>query len=266
VEGTLFVETPEQFFLRYCGFDIGRALEPADWLSISEQKLLTITSGAIFHDEIDLSEMCDRFAYYPRDVWLFQLASVWTRIGQEEHLAGRAGYVGDEIGARIIASRLVRDAMRLCFLMERRYAPYPKWLGSAFAKLDAAEEFMPIFRQVLNAGDWQERDRPLAMMYEALARKHNRLQITRALTEKAAPFFGRPFSAIELHGPFADTLRAEIQDDHLRQLEPIGGIDLMSDSTDLVSHVVWREKVRALYTKADFGPSPVKNSLNEGAS
>jgi hypothetical protein len=34
---------------------------------------------------------------------------------------GRAGYVGDELGAALIGSRLVRDMMRLCFLMERQY-------------------------------------------------------------------------------------------------------------------------------------------------
>jgi hypothetical protein len=34
----------------------------------------------------------------------------WNRIGQEEHLMGRADR-GDEIGSAIIAARLVRDLM-----------------------------------------------------------------------------------------------------------------------------------------------------------
>ena len=66
----------------------------------------------------------DRFKYYPRDVWLYLMASGWNRIGQEEHLMGRAGLAGDEIGSALIGSRLVRDLMRLCFLMEQQYAPY----------------------------------------------------------------------------------------------------------------------------------------------
>ena len=246
-DATLFVETPRQFFTRYLGFDIQQELDAADWLSISQQKLLTVTSGAIFQDDIGLRDICSRFTYYPRDVWLFQLASVWTRIGQEEHLVARAGHVGDEIGAKVIAARLVRDAMRLCFLMARRYAPYPKWFGSAFARLDAAAEFSPLLDQVLAAQGWENRDRALAKMYEALAKHHKKLEITKPLTENAAPFFGRPFSVIELHGAFAETIRKQIADPVLRGLEPIGGIDIFSDSTDLTSHVVWREKVRALY-------------------
>ena len=33
-----------------------------------------------------------------------------------------------------------RDVMRLCFLIERRYAPYSKWFGTAFSQLDAASD------------------------------------------------------------------------------------------------------------------------------
>jgi hypothetical protein len=44
----------------------------------------------------------------------------------------RAGFVGDELGSALIGSRLVRDIMNLCFLLEKQYAPYPKWFGTAF--------------------------------------------------------------------------------------------------------------------------------------
>ena len=120
------------FFRHYIEFDISAEIEPTDWLTFGEQKLRTITAGEVFHDDLGLEAIRTRFAYYPRDVWLYMLASGWQRIGQEEHLMWRAGYVGDEIGSTIIAGRLVRDLMRLCFLMERQYAPYPKWFGTAF--------------------------------------------------------------------------------------------------------------------------------------
>lgn len=38
--------------------------------------------------------------------------------------------------------------MRLCFLMEKQYAPYPKWFGTAFAQLDCAERLLPVFEEV----------------------------------------------------------------------------------------------------------------------
>lgn len=82
--------TPSSFFRSYLDFDLAREIEPADWLTFPEQKLRTIAAGAVFHDDIGLEEIRARFAYYPRDVWLYLLAAGWTRVGQEEHLMGRA--------------------------------------------------------------------------------------------------------------------------------------------------------------------------------
>lgn len=45
--------------------------------------LRTISTGPVFHDDVVLGIMRERFAYLPRDVWLYLLAAGWTRIGQE---------------------------------------------------------------------------------------------------------------------------------------------------------------------------------------
>ncbi|HYH85148.1 MAG TPA: DUF4037 domain-containing protein, partial [Pyrinomonadaceae bacterium] len=162
---------------------------------------------------------------------------------------GRAGMVGDEIGSALIGSRLVRDLMRLCFLMERVYAPYPKWLGTAFKQLDCAVQLSPVLRAALAANDWQERESHLAHGYEMVAAMHNRLGLTDTLPSEARDFFGRPFRVIALHG-FADALLARITDERVRRIaerRPIGSIDQFSDSTDLVSHAAWRATLRKLY-------------------
>lgn len=44
---------------------------------------------------------------------------------------GRAHQRGDRLGAALIAARLDRDLCHLTFLQERRWPPYPKWLGTA---------------------------------------------------------------------------------------------------------------------------------------
>lgn len=241
--------TPHGFFLYYLDFDINREIEPADWLTFPEQKLRTVTAGAVFHDEIGLEEIRRRCAYYPHDVWLYLLAAAWSRVGQEEHLMGRAGMVGDEIGAALIGARLVRDLMRLCFLMERVYAPYPKWFGTAFNRLNRAEELSPNLRGALSAETWQERERYLAHAYERVAEMHNALGITDPLPVEPRDFFGRPFRVISLHG-FADAILARITDERLRRIaarRPIGSIDQFSDSTDLISHAGWRATLRKLY-------------------
>src|SRR3712207_9575117 len=81
------------------------------------QKLRTLSSGRIFHDGIGLGELRRRFSYYPRDVWLYQLGSVWVRVGQEEHFMGRAGMVGDEIGSRSEERRVGKEC-------RSRWSPY----------------------------------------------------------------------------------------------------------------------------------------------
>jgi hypothetical protein len=64
---------------------------------------------------------------------------------------GRAAEAGDPLGCRVLVARLVRDVMRLCLLLERRYAPYPKWLGTAFARLDSAATIGPLLAAALAA-------------------------------------------------------------------------------------------------------------------
>lgn len=243
------ITTPRRFLLDYLAFDIRNEIEPADWLTFPEQKLRTIKAGAIFHDGIGLEEIRERFSYYPHDIWLYLLAAGWARVGQEEHLMGRAGMVGDEIGSALIGSRLVRDVMRLCFLMEKVYAPYPKWFGTAFKQLDCAAELSPTLRAALAAATWQVRESHLARAYELVAAMHNRLGLTDPLPSEARDFFGRPFKVIALHG-FADALLARISDERVRRIaarRPIGSIDQFSDSTDLVSHAAWRATLRKLY-------------------
>jgi hypothetical protein len=43
----------------------------------------------------------------------------------------------------VIGARLVRDIMRLGFPIERDYVPYPKWYGTAFARLPVAAALQP---------------------------------------------------------------------------------------------------------------------------
>lgn len=229
----------------YLGFDISNALKPADWLSVPEQKLRAFTAGAVYRDEVGLQAQRDRFAYYPRDIWLYQLAGTWRRIGQEEHLMGRAGQAGDELGSALIASRLVRDVMRLCFLYERTYAPYAKWFGTAFAKLQSARALQPVLIRALAAADWRDRDHELVAAYELIAELHRGAHVTEPLPASAKQFFGRPFHVIAQHG-FADAITALIADPTLKR-RPIGGIDLISDNTDLLCDPSLRNTVRKLY-------------------
>ena len=162
--------------------------------------------------------------WYPDDVWLWLLACQWRRIDQEEPFVGRTAEVGDELGSRVIAARLVRELIRLAFLLERRYAPYSKWLGTAFRRLDAHEEVGPALATALTAGDYSARENALTSAAEALARRHNALGITEPVDPHARLFHNRPFRVLG-SGRFVDACLARVEDPWLRSLPLVGGID-----------------------------------------
>lgn len=243
--------TLRDFVLAELDWDIREPLQPADWLTFPSQTLRALTAGRVYFDNLGrLTMLRQSLAQYPHEVWLFLLASGWERIGQEEHLMPRAGYVGDELGSALIGSRLVRDIMSLCFLMERQYAPYPKWFGSAFQSLDCAAEFSPHLWQAQTAATWPEREQALGAAYRLLARNHNRLGLTQPLPENISSFHGRPFQVIQAEN-FSAALREKINDPSLARIAAkglIGGLDTFSDSTSLRSNPHWRQALKNLYT------------------
>ena len=220
---------------RRLGLDPRAGLSARDWLALPQQLLLEVTAGAVFHDGLgELEAVRSSLAWYPRDVWLWLLACQWRRIDQEEPFPGRAAEVGDELGSRVLAARLARDVMRLCFLLERRYAPYPKWLGTAFRQLEAWDEVGPGLEATLAATDFPAREEAFVEAIEAVAQRHNALGITRHVEPTVRPFHSRPFRVLG-SARFVDACLEQVEDEWLRSLPLVGGIDQWVDSTDVLS-------------------------------
>jgi hypothetical protein len=214
------------------GFDPSRDVSAHAWLSTPAQRLGEATAGAVFHDGLgQLGPVRERLAWYPRDLWLHVLACQWHRIAQEEAFVGRCGEVGDELGSAVVAARLVRDLMRLVLLMDRRYPPYSKWLGSAFARTGAAGELTPHLAAALAAADWRVRERHLVAAYERVATLHNDLALTEPVDPATQPYHGRPFQVLHADR-FTAALRRAVQDPGIRALPLTGAVDQFVDSTD----------------------------------
>ena len=217
-------------------------------MTFSENKLLAVTSGKVFHDGLgELEDVRQKFHYYPRDVWLYQLATQWIKIFEEREFVSRCGDVGDELGSMIIASRQVRNLMRLCFLMERKYAPYSKWFGTAFSKLECGAELSPIFREVLLATTWKEREGHLARAFAIIARRHNDLQITRAIPEQVSNYFGRPYMVFEAPDLVNDILSG-LTDEEVKSISHgLGSVNQFVECSDQLSRGRLVEMLKALY-------------------
>jgi len=242
------VTTIRSFLETYLGVNSYDEMQILDWLTVPEQRLLSVAAGRVYHDGLgDLNRVRQKYAYYPRDVWLYLLAAQWTRISEEEAFVGRTGNVGDELGSQIIAARLVRALMKLCFLMERQYAPYSKWFGTAFARLPCAPRLAPIFQNALRAQSWGERGKLLSRAYSIIAEMHNALGITHPLPTKVSPFYNRPYKVIHSER-FAEEIRKRIIDQEVRKIEiPIGSIDQFIDSTNVMDKPKLYRKLRAMF-------------------
>lgn len=211
--------------------DRSSPLDTLTWLSLPEQRLLELTAGEVFHSGLgELSRLREIFATCPHDVSLYKLAAQWRRIADEQAFVGRAGHAGDDLGSRIIASRLARDVMRICFLLEGRYPPYPKWFGSAFARLAGAKILTPLLEAMIKAETWEQRQKPLAQAYLVAAEMHEPAGFPLSVTPRIGPYFDRPFLTINAE-EISNSLAADISDPLLRGRPVIGSIDQITDAT-----------------------------------
>jgi Domain of unknown function (DUF4037) len=231
------IETIENFFGWYLGCNPYGPITAADWLPFSEHKLLGVTSGKVFHDGLgELEDIRRKFQYYPRDVWLYQIGAQWIRISEDREFVSRSGDVGDELGSMVIAAHQVKRLMQLCFLMERKYAPYTKWFGTAFSKLECATELGPIFRDVLLSPTWKERESNLARAFRVIARMHNALKITPPIVEDVQNYFGRPYLIFESEDLIRDIVTSFTDEEVKAIKHGLGSLNQFVDSTNQLSN------------------------------
>jgi len=248
VDHMINIYTVKSFFNARLGWNPSKNITVTEWLTFPQQRLLELLSGEVYHDGLsELRKIRQKLRYYPRDVWLYMLAAQWTKISQEEAFMGRAGEVGDELGSQVVAARLVREIMKLAFLMEKQYAPYSKWLGMAFSKLKIADKLSPVLRRVLLAKTWKMREKWLSNAYSLIAHQHNALRITKPLPIKASSYYGRPYLVI--HGDtFANAIKKEIKDPQVKRIKTlVGSIDQFTDSTDVTVNLSLAKQLAVAY-------------------
>ena len=223
-----------RWFGNELGFHPLAGISSLDWLAAPTQRLAESTGGAVFFDGLgELAEARRRIQWYPDDLWRYVLACQWQRISQEEAFVGRAGEVGDDLGSAVVAARLAREVIRLGFLLERRWAPYSKWLGRSFGTLKLAAIVAKPLQDALGAASWQGREAGLCAAYQLLGRAQNELALTEPVDPSVRPYHDRPF--LVLHAErFADALLRSIQDPAVKELPPVGAIDQIVDNTDVL--------------------------------
>jgi hypothetical protein len=225
------------------GFDPAAGVGLLDWLATPTQALAEVTGGVVFHDGLgELGAARDALRWYPEDVWRYVLAGQWRRVAQEEPFVGRAGEVGDDLGSAVVTARLVRDLMRLCLLLARRYPPYAKWLGSAFGRLPVAGALGPELSGALAATGWHAREDHLCRAYRLVGAAHDATGLTAPVDATPRQFYDRPYRVL-----FADRYVEALRpaDPVLAALPPLGAVDSFVDSTDAAGDPALRRRLVA---------------------
>ncbi len=210
------VTTAQAFFVDRLGVDPADGMDLADWLLAPTQILASLTGGVVLDDPLNLLTVRRRvLAWYPDDVWRYVLAAGWLRVSQEEPFVGRTGGRGDDLGSRLLAARVARDLVRIGFLVERRWAPYGKWLMTAFAGLTLADQVGPRLRHALGATRWQDREAALCAVASRLAAATNDLGLAAPVDPAPRRFHTRDIQVLGA-GRLARALTDAISDPRLR--------------------------------------------------
>lgn len=228
--------------------DDPRRWDHARWLTTPRQSLLEFTAGPIFRDDIgELSAVRDALAWYPHDVWLYVMSGRWQRIAQMESFVGRAAEAGDDLGSRLLAGQIASDIMHQTLLQRRSYAPYPKWLGSSFARHEEDDGLSVALTAAVAADRAQDRQSALVGTLVQLSRRHDLLRVTGPMLSQAEPFFGRPYPVIwseRIARALHDAIRPPLKD-----VLPfgLGGVDELTNGTDALKNIHFRQAVTASY-------------------
>jgi len=235
----------------------------ADWLATPQQHLLQLTAGGIFRDDLGVITQTRRtYQWYPVDVWRWMIATQWQLIGNAEAHLGRTIETGDHRGARILASKLCRLIMELGFLQERRYWPYDKWFGHAFAELDGSQVLGQLIDSALTGAPANTADGPLPQALLQLADRHNDLGLSRPVVPTISDFpvnvngAVRPYPVLNSR-EIIDALIDAMDVDAIKRLPRVGSIDQLTHADDqLINFTSWPGSIAGIYRQLLGGGAP----------
>ena len=218
VSALYWIHTPADFLNTHLGL---MPVDAFDWLALSEHRLLGLASGHLFVDNIQFGDTLASLRHYPLEVRMHLIASQWTMIAEERAFAKRCASVGDDMGSRLVTARIVERLMRLCFLYANRYAPYSKWFGTAFARLDIPDELRDMLSSALAADTIALREPALIQAQVLVARTHNETGLTKPVPVHVHSYFGRDILVIDTDA-LAASARETIRNPLLRTTPAVG--------------------------------------------
>ena len=222
-------------------------LTDIDWLVLPEQRLLEFTSGEVYCQGLnELPTVRKSLTYYPNNVWYYRLLSEWDHIAEEIAFVGRSASRGDDLGSRLVASRLVQRIIRLAFILSKKYIPYSKWFAYSFSLLPIATELQPILLDIVKSDNWRVREELLCSAYLLLLDKQNSLHITPEIRLKPIKFHSRDQSVLDVHKIIVE-LKKRLKPPLTDIKYSIGSVDQFIDDTHILTDASFAANARSFY-------------------
>ena len=246
------IATVADFATSRLGIDATIELSVADWLILTGQAVLEMISGPIFVDRTAaLAQVRARLNWYPPDIERYVLAAGWQRLSQEMPMVGRTAELGDELGSKMLSTRLADDLISLAFTLSRQWPPYPKWRGTAFRALPIAADLAGMLTAAETAPHWRDRENALADACEILL-DAQRARGLPAPTTAVVPFWDRPYRTVD--EAVRGSLLSAITDPDVARLPTVGSIEQWVSNVDVLSSPARRLALRPAY-QAWAGPA-----------
>lgn len=242
VNPLIFIQTFDDYLIEQLGTSDLDSIKPFAWLAFSEHRLLSLISGKLFVDGLNCADTLAKIKYYPSEVKLYLIASNWDIIASEQAFVKRCGECGDEIGSRIICARIAERLMRLCFLYKDTYAPYSKWFGTAFSRLDVDGKVKHTINLALSANSLEEREDRIVEAQALVAEMHNASGLTELVDYQIESYFGRNIKVI-FADKFAEVTVNELINTAFENvpligtLSQIGGLSSFADEKECYARI-----------------------------
>lgn len=131
---------------------------PTDiWFHIAEQFPLEATNGKLFCDNYGrMTELREKISYMPEDVRLKKLAGNLLLMAQSgQYNYGRCVTRGETAAAQLAVGEFVNAALKVIFLLNKKYIPYYKWSFRALRDLPVLACLYDELEYLISSGNTQ---------------------------------------------------------------------------------------------------------------
>ncbi|MFQ9515828.1 MAG: tetratricopeptide repeat protein [Eubacterium sp.] len=153
-QGRVGVQSIGDFYEKYTGYrqspdTVGK------WIELEDYRLATVTNGAVFRDDLGIfTDIRNHFMNQPERARLVKLAreiSAMAQTGQCNY--GRSMARGDYVTAQICISEFMQHTMKCVYILNKKYAPYYKWMLQGIKKLDRLSQVGNLLEQLAELPD-----------------------------------------------------------------------------------------------------------------